>query len=235
MPRVSFSFWRNASSSSEFAIFIVCWTKTADTTLAQFQEDWKENLTHCGCVVVRLSFRSFKITWEGGTILTVVVLASTAASTAIHSHIFSHIYTVKLSHTQPYTQPYSATFSDTQPYSAILSHIQPYSAVLSHTCARENVNILVCCYIVHWFTLGPLGHAGVMWDLCWVYVELGWFMLGSCWCKNGGFGPWFKWACGSGVMLGPCWGYVGPVCGISCMQVGLLLAQKGGLLLGALI
>ena len=188
-------------------------------------------------MVVRLSFRSFKILWEGGTILTVVVLASTAASTAIHSHIFSHTqsYSAILSHTHSHTQLHSAILSPIQPYSAIFSHIQPYSAVLSHTSGRENVNILVCCYIVHWFTLGPLGHVGVMWDLCWVYVELGWFMLGSCWCKNGGFGSWFKWACGSGVMLGPCWGYVGPVCGISCMQVGLLLAQKGGLLLGALI
>lgn len=32
LPSFSFSFCRKASSSSELAIFIVCWTKTADTT-----------------------------------------------------------------------------------------------------------------------------------------------------------------------------------------------------------
>ena len=67
------------------------------------------------------------------------------------------------------------------------------------------MNILVCCYIVHWFTLGPLDHVGVMWDLCWVYVELGWFMLGSCWCKNGGSGL----DSSEPAVLGSCWGHVG--------------------------
>ena len=102
---------------------------------------------------------------------------------------------------------------------------------------KMNANILVCCYIAHWFTSGPLGHVGVTRELqlglCWA-IYTGWFMLGSCWHKNWEFGSQLKWAYSSGVMLGPCWGYWGHVgamlglCGISCWVYMKLYWSKLG-------
>ena len=79
--------------------------------------------------------------------------------------------------------------------------------------AKENVNILVCCY-----ALLCCGHVGVMWDPCWVYVKLGAKMEGSVLIEVS-----------LGVVLGLCWACVGKkllgVCKAILVQVGLLLLE----------